>query len=72
MGKLKRISLPDDPRKALIELADFINTMTRASHRYPDGADKREFTGYWQSIEYFYKLQGYAHEARRVANHSST
>ncbi len=72
MGKLKQISLSDEPNKALIELANFIDTMNLPGHQYPDGADKREFTGYWQPIEYFYELQGYASEARRVANHSST
>lgn len=66
------IWLSDDPAKALLEIAEFIDSMELTGHRYPDGADKRAFAGYWQPVIFFYSLQGIAHEARRVAGQSST
>ncbi len=65
-------TLSNDYSKALVELAEFIDTINYKGHMYPDGADKRDFVGYWQPLDFFYRLQGYAEEARRVASGSST
>ncbi len=41
-----RIKLPDDPVAALHKIADFLDeNMELKGHIYPDGADRRSFTG---------------------------
>ncbi len=67
----KHKTLSDDPSKALSEIADFIDAMEIKGREYPDGVDKRACIGWWQPVDFFYHLQGIAHEARRVAGQSS-
>lgn len=67
MSKLK---LPNNPYEALAKIADFLDSAQYDDdHMFPPDANKREFTGYWQSVDFFYDLQGHAYEARRVAGH---
>ena len=64
--------LSDNPYVALKEVADFIKTMDLgAEYLFPIASDKREFEGYWQPIEYFHGLMGYAYEAQRISSLSS-
>ena len=60
--------LPDDPREALLAIAEYINQMkTTAENRIPAGGDPRASLGYWHSHEYLHGLLGLACEAERVA-----
>lgn len=65
-------SLPNDPAKALVKIADFIDHIKLTGQEYPPGCDKRAVDGWWQPVDFFYALQGIAHEARRVADQSSS
>ena len=72
MSTLKEIKLSDAPCEALLQIAEHIGKPPKFSeHVYPDGADKREFIGFWQPVEYYRKLQNIAYEARRVAGQGS-
>lgn len=62
------MTLPDDPRAALLELAQYINQIkTTAENRVPIHGDPRAAIGYWQSCEYLHGLLELACEAERVA-----
>ena len=64
MKKENHITLPDDPIEALHVISSFINkNMELKGHRYPDGADKKSFVGYWQDVNFFYNLKAIAHYA---------
>ncbi len=63
---------PEDPVAALRKIAEFLDeNMDLKGHRYPDDADKRSFTGYWQSVSFFYGLQAIQHYARSYQSSSS-
>ena len=64
---MKKI-LSDDPRVALLTLAEYINGMeTKAENRVPAGGDPRASLGYWHSHEWLHGLLELACEAERVA-----
>ena len=59
--------LPDDPRAALLALAEYINEMKLTDkNRVPAGGDPRGCLGFWLSCGYLHGLLGLACEAERV------
>jgi hypothetical protein len=63
--------LPDNSKEALNKLAKFMQDGLReATAKHPAGVkDERELPeGYLFSIDFTYGLQGFIHEARRVAD----
>jgi len=60
-------ALSDNPYAALAEVAKIVSASIKMDHKYPDGADKRSFTGVVLTIDTIYKLQSLVHEAARVA-----
>lgn len=70
---MKEIILPNDPCKALLVMAELIDKINIERKIYPDGADKRSFTGFSVPLELLHDLHGMSVEARRVVdNHSAT
>jgi hypothetical protein len=66
--KLTYHPLPDDPRKALLQISKFLNTVVMKKRRFfPTRADGNHFKGFWQTIRWTYRLQEIAYEAERVA-----
>lgn len=69
----KHLNLSADPVEALRQIADVIDAMELGEEqRYPAGADKRAFIGYWQPIGFFQDLRAIAHYSREIADQSST
>jgi len=67
--KLTRHPLPDDPRKALLQVSKFLNSVViKKRRRFPAEADNNHFKGFWQSISWVYRATELAYEAERVAN----
>ena len=67
--KIKGRTLPDDPRLALLELAEFMDSYVMTPDRYvPAGSSSLDFDGCWQTVSWEYDLQCLSYEAKRVAN----